>query len=330
MNADWLGKPYYSLDAFFKATYGEKCYKIALNAGLTCPNRDGRVSLGGCAFCSTGGSGDFAMPIAASSIEEQLAKGRAFLQNKKTGRLFVAYFQAYTNTYGPISYLEDIFTAALALPDIVGISIATRPDCLGDEVLALLVRLREKYPDKFIWVELGLQTIHEKTAIRINRGFPLSVFEQAVSALTARDIPFIVHLILGLPGETFADMEGSCSYLNSIPTAMGAVIPFGVKLQLLHILRGTPLGEDYAAGRLNDLALLNKDAYIELLIRCLELLNPDIIIHRLTGDGPRELLLAPFFSLNKRDVLNTLHQQMKQQNTYQGRCFHHAGTADFI
>lgn len=330
MNTDWLGKPYYSLDAFFKAAYGEKCYKIALNAGLSCPNRDGRVSFGGCAFCSAGGSGDFAMSIDASSIEEQLAKGRTFLQTKKTGRLFVAYFQAYTNTYGPISYLEDIFTAALALSDIVGISIATRPDCLGDEVLALLVRLREKYPDKFIWVELGLQTIHEKTAIRINRGFPLSVFEQAVSALTERDIPFIVHLILGLPGETFADMEGSCSYLNNIPTAMGAVIPFGVKLQLLHILRGTPLGEDYAAGRLNNLALLNKDAYIELLIRCLELLNPDIIIHRLTGDGPKELLLAPLFSLKKRDVLNTLHQKMKQQNTYQGRCFHHAGTTDFI
>lgn len=331
MKSDWLLKPYYSLDAFLKHTYGEKCYKIALDAGLSCPNRDGRLSTGGCIFCSAGGSGDFAVRADAPSIEEQLQKGRALFHDKKTGSLFIAYFQAYTNTYAPVSYLWEIYTAALAVSDIIGISIATRPDCLGEDVLALLKELKKLYPDKFIWVELGLQTIHEKTLRFLNSGLTLSDFEAAVTALDALEIPVIVHVILGLPGETAEDMYATCSYLNHIPKADAegeTITPFGIKLQLLHVLKNTPLGAMYLAGSLKHFAPLSMEVYLEILIHCLELLSPDIVIHRLTGDGPRALLLAPLWSLDKRKVLNTLHKTMRQNNTYQGRYYDDAGSAD--
>lgn len=339
MNTDWLGRPYYSLDAYLKHTYGEKCYKIALDANLSCPNRDGRTKTGGCLFCSAGGSGDFAQKTDASSVSEQLLKGRALFQKKKTGSRFIAYFQAYTNTYGPVSYLREIYTAALSLSDIVGISIATRPDCLGPDILALLKELKDLYAEKFIWIELGLQTIHEETASFLNRGYSLPVFEQAMTALSLLHIPVIVHVILGLPGETRAAMYETVDYLNHIPLWRGAksfcdssavctLKPFGVKLQLLHLLRGTALGELYETGRIPNFSVLTKEEYLMLLIHCLELLSPDIVIHRLTGDGPEKLLLAPLWSLNKRDVLNTLHKIMRQRNTYQGRCFYDAGYAD--
>lgn len=321
MNTDWLGKPYYSLDAYIKNTYGEKYYKIALDAGLTCPNRDGRISTGGCIFCSRGGSGDFAVKAGGSSIEEQLQQGRTLFHEKKTGSRFIAYFQAYTNTYGPLSYLQDIYKAALSLPEVAGISIATRPDCLAPEILALLGELMTLYPEKFIWVELGLQTMHEDTAAFIRRGYPLSVFEDAMGALAALSLPVIVHVILGLPGETPARMYETCSYLNSLH-------PFGIKLQLLHILRDTALGDAYLDGTLPDFTVLSQEAYTDILIHCLEILSPDIVIHRLTGDGPKDLLLAPLWSCNKRNVLNTLHKTMKQRGTYQGRCFYDAGSAD--
>lgn len=321
MHTDWLSKPYYSIDAYCKHTYGEKYYKIALNAGLSCPNRDGRISTGGCIFCSKGGSGDFAVKTDVKSIQSQLLAGRALFHGKNTGSRFIAYFQAYTNTYGPVSYLRDIYTAALRLPDVAGISIATRPDCLGCEVLSLLQEIKAAFPDKFIWVELGLQTIHEDTAKFINRGFSLSVFEEAVSALDALHIPVIVHVILGLPGEGPARMYETCEYLNHIK-------PFGMKLQLLHILRDTPLAEKYLRGEIPDFQVLAQETYTDILMHCLELLDPDITIHRLTGDGPKDLLIAPLWSLNKRNVLNTLHKTMRQQNTYQGRCFHDAGCAD--
>ncbi len=321
IHADWLSKPYYSLDAYCKHTYGEKYYKIALNAGLSCPNRDGITGTGGCIFCSKGGSGDFAARTDADSIQSQLLAGRALFHGKNTGSRFIAYFQAYTNTYGPVSYLRDIYTAALRLPDVAGISIATRPDCLGREVLDLLQEIQTAFPDKFIWMELGLQTMHEDTAAFINRGFSLPVFEEAVSALDALRIPVIVHVILGLPGETPARMYETCDYLNRIK-------PFGVKLQLLHILRDTALAEKYLHGEIPGFQALTQEAYTDILIHCLELLCPDITIHRLTGDGPKELLIAPLWSLNKRNVLNTLHKTMRQQNTFQGRCFHDAGRAD--
>lgn len=346
MKEFWLGKPYYSLDAFFKNTYGEKYYKIALNGGFSCPNRDGTLSTGGCIFCSAGGSGDFATPTDASSIEAQLLAGQNLLKGKNTGRRFIAYFQAYTNTYGPVSYLRDVYTAALSLPDVSGISIATRPDCLGREVLTLLAELKALYPDKFIWVELGLQTIHEKTTLFLNSGFTLADFEQAMTNLYLLDIPVIVHLILGLPGETPAQMYETCAYLNRIPTADALSVsgsdaahchllphtlrPFGVKLQLLHILKHTPLGDMYLSGKLTGFSALSLEEYTDIVIHCLEILSPDITVHRLTGDGPKDLLIAPLWSLNKRNVLNTLHKTMLKRGTYQGRCFYDAGSTHSV
>lgn len=309
-----MDKPYYSLDAYCKNTFKHKCYKIALNAHMTCPNRDGTLDTRGCIFCSAGGSGDFAVPTsvgceAVLDIRTQLEAGKKLFGDKKIGDHFIAYFQAYTNTYAPLSYLEEVYFAALSTPEVCGISIATRPDCMSDDVLALFKSLRHRFPEKFIWVELGLQTMHEDTARYIRRGYELPVFEQAVKRLHALDIPVITHVILGLPGETPDMVNKTIGYLNTLPI-------WGIKLQLLHVLKNTDLATDYLAGKF---ATLEKDEYLTLLIHCIELLRPDIVIHRVTGDGPKNLLIAPTWSLNKRDVLNSLHQRMRQLNTYQGR-----------
>ena len=317
-NTDWHGKPYYSLDAYLKNQYGHKCYKIAINAGMTCPNRDGTLDTRGCIFCSAGGSGDFA--ATGKTIGIQLERGKALFGDKNIGQHYIAYFQAYTNTYGPVEYLQSIYREALSHEDVCGISIATRPDCLGEEVLNLLQELQAQFPQKFIWLELGLQTIHAQTADYIRRGYPLSCFEKAVKGLTARNIPIIVHVILGLPGETPEMIYETIRYLNTF-------MPFGIKLQLLHILEGTDLATEYKNGTIRT---YEKDEYLDVLIKSLELLSPDIVIHRLTGDGPKDLLLAPRFSLNKRDVLNSLHRQMKLTNTYQGRLFHATGPIDTL
>ncbi|MBE5875072.1 MAG: TIGR01212 family radical SAM protein [Lachnospiraceae bacterium] len=319
-----MDKPYYSLNAYCKNTLKHKCYKIALNAHMTCPNRDGTLDTRGCIFCSAGGSGDFAVPTSAdchkafSDIHAQLEAGKKLFGDKKIGEHYIAYFQAYTNTYAPLSYLEEIYFAALSTPEVCGISIATRPDCLPDDVLALFKSLRRRFPEKFIWVELGLQTIHEETAHYIRRGYELPVFEQAVTRLQALDIPVITHVILGLPGETPDMVRETIRYLNTLPI-------WGIKLQLLHVLKDTDLATDYLAGKF---ATLEKDEYLTLLIHCIELLRPDIVIHRVTGDGPKNLLIAPTWSLNKRDVLNSLHQRMRQLNTYQGRLCAAASSQD--
>ena len=315
---NWHGKPYYSLDAYLKNHYGHKCYKIALNASLTCPNRDGTLDTRGCIFCSAGGSGDFA--ASGESIDLQLEQGKTYFGDKNIGGHYIAYFQAYTNTYGPIEYLRKIYTDALSHKDVCGISIATRPDCLGDDVLQLLQDLQAQFPHKFIWIELGLQTIHAQTAGYIRRGYPLSCFEEAVKELNARNIRYIVHVILGLPGETPDMIYETIQYLNTCK-------PFGIKLQLLHILEGTDLAIEYKSGAIRT---YEKEEYLDILIKSLELLSPDIVIHRLTGDGPKELLLAPLWSLNKRDVLNSLHRNMKLANNYQGRLFHATGSIDTI
>ena len=301
---------YYSLNDYLKNTYGEKIYKIAIDAGLSCPNRDGKIDTKGCIFCSAGGSGDFAVSRKDfPSVSKQLEAGIALFSGKNVGNRFIAYFQAYTNTYGPLDYLENIFSEALSHPLVAGISIATRPDCLGDEVLSLLARLKVQYPDKFIWVELGLQTIHEDTALYIRRGYPLSVFEKALSDLKVLDISVIVHVILGLPGETNHMVLQTIQYLNHLPV-------FGIKLQLLHVLKNTDLATDYLAGQFET---LSKEDYMSLLIDCLKLLSPEIVIHRLTGDGPKDLLIAPTWSLYKRDFFNTLHRHLKQTGEYQGQ-----------
>lgn len=319
----WHGKPYYSLDAYCKNTFHHKCYKIALNAHMTCPNRDGTLGTQGCIFCSRGGSGEFAVSsftqgtkdasLEANDIQAQLQAGLQLFGDKKIGKHFIAYFQAYTNTYAPLSYLKQIYTLALSNPDICGISIATRPDCLPDETLLLLSELKKQFPHKFIWIELGLQTIHAKTATYIRRGYSLNVFETALSKLQDIDIPVIVHVILGLPGESNEMQLETINYLNSKKI-------FGIKLQLLHILKDTDLALEYYNGQV---PTLTKEDYLNLLIQCIEHLSPDIVIHRVTGDGPKESLIAPLWSLNKRDVLNSLHKRMGETNSFQGKHYSH-------
>lgn len=299
---DWHGKPYYSLDAWCKNTYQHKCYKVALNAHMSCPNRDGTLGTRGCIFCSEGGSGDF-----AGDLESGIRKIADKLPDM-ISPCIIAYFQAYTNTYAPRSYLEKVYTEALSFPLVCGISIATRPDCLPDEVLDLLSSLKERFPDKFIWIELGLQTIHQRTADFIRRGYELPYFEAAMTHLNAIGIPVIVHVILGLPDETKAQMLETVQYLN-------AFHPFGIKLQLLHVLENTDLADCYRNG---DFDVLTKDVYLEIVTDCLEVLSPDIVVHRVTGDGPKKILIAPQWSADKRDVLNSLHALMKKKNARQG------------
>ena len=305
---DWNGKPYHSLDFMLRERFGEKVYKVTLDGGMTCPNRDGKLGNRGCIFCSEGGSGDFAADRKLS-VNEQIESQIALLSAKRPIRKYVAYFQAYTNTYAPVEYLRKIFTEALAHPKVVALSIGTRPDCLGEDVLELLAELNRVKP---VWVELGLQTIHEGTAEYIRRGYPLSCFEEAVRALRERGIEVIVHTILGLPGESREDILETMKYLNERDIQ-------GIKLQLLHVLRGTDLAEDYLAGKFQT---LEREEYLELVIACLEHLDPRIVIHRITGDGPKELLIAPLWASRKREVLNLLHHKMKEESRWQGRLFH--------
>lgn len=331
-----MDKPYYSLNDYFQKEYGEKCYKIAIDAGLSCPNRDGKIGYGGCTFCSAGGSGDFAVSRKVGTIAEQIEAGLALFGDKKVGDRFVAYYQAYTNTYGELSHLEALYRDGLSHPQIIGISIATRPDCITPEIVDLLAKLKQEYDPKFIWIELGLQTCHERTADFIHRGYPLGVFESAMATLSAAGIPVIVHVILGLPGETAEDMYQTITYLNGFR-------PFGVKLQLLHILQHTQLAAQYgftkestddtfthfpADTALPPFHVLELEEYIDIVIHCLELLHPNIVIHRLTGDGPKEILLAPKWSLNKRNVLNTLHKILRRRQTYQGRMYYDSRSAN--
>lgn len=302
---NWNGKPYHSLDYMLRERFGEKVYKVTLNGGMSCPNRDGKLGHHGCIFCSAGGSGDFAAD-ASLSITEQIDSQIEILSKKRPIQKYIAYFQAYTNTYAPVEYLERIFTEAISHPGVAALSVGTRPDCLGEDVLALLDRLNHVKP---VWVELGLQTIHERTAEYIRRGYPLSCFDEAAAALRRRGIDVIVHTILGLPGESRKDILETMEYLN------GKDIQ-GIKLQLLHVLKGTDLALDYARGAFQ---VYEREEYLDLLIACLEHLDPSIVIHRMTGDGPKDLLIAPLWASRKREVLNLLHHQMKERQSFQGK-----------
>ena len=301
----WNDKPYHSLDYELKSRFGEKVYRLALNGGMTCPNRDGTIGRGGCIFCSAGGSGDFAAP-ASLSITDQIHAGQKLLSAKRPVRKYIAYFQAFTNTYAPVPYLRSVFTEAIRQPEIEILAIATRPDCLEPPVVELLEELNRIKP---VWVELGLQTMHEKTAQYIRRGYPLSCFEQAVNELHRRGIPVVVHTILGLPGEGQEEVFATMDYLNGLSIS-------GIKLQLLHVLKNTDLAADYAAGKFE---VLEQEAYLTLVIDCLRRLRPDLVIHRVTGDGPGDLLIAPTWSQAKRTVLNELHHRMKEEHAYQGQ-----------
>lgn len=301
----WKEKPYHSLDYMLRERFGEKVYKVTLNGGMSCPNRDGKIGTRGCIFCSEGGSGDFAAP-ASLSITEQIDSQIALLSRKRPIEKYIAYFQAYTNTYAPVEYLRKIFTEALSHPKVVALSIGTRPDCLGDEVISLLSELNRKKP---VWIELGLQTIHPRTAVYIRRGYKLEVFENAVRNLRREGIEVIVHTILGLPKESREDILATMEYLNKQDIQ-------GIKLQLLHVLKGTDLASDYEN---NLFRVYERDEYIDLLIDCLEHLRPDLVIHRITGDGPKDLLIAPLWASRKREVLNLLHHEMSKTQSYQGK-----------
>ncbi|MFR2010853.1 MAG: TIGR01212 family radical SAM protein [Christensenellales bacterium] len=303
----WGEKPYYSLDYYLKKTFGEKTYKVALDGGMSCPNRDGTVSTGGCIFCSNGGSGDFAIKHNKdNNITKQIETAIAFLRakHKFVGNKFIAYFQSFSNTYAPVSYLEDIFSQAIKHPEVCALSIGTRPDCFNEDIYNLLEKLNKTKP---VWVELGLQTMHEKTAKLINRGYKLSVFENTVHELRKRNITVIVHVIIGLPGEKAADLYETIDYLNKMDIQ-------GIKLQLLHVLKNTAL-----ANMMGNFKILTLDEYIDILCECITRLSPDIVIHRLTGDGPKDLLIAPEWSKNKRLVLNTLSHELKVHEIYQGQ-----------
>lgn len=307
----WDQKRYHSLDYELKKTYGMKIYKLSLNGGMTCPNRDGSLDLRGCIFCSAGGSGDFAEKHTTSiTMQIEQAKQQVAAKLKEKDAVgYIAYFQAYTNTYAPVEKLRSIFLEAVSHPEVVLLSIATRPDCISPEVLSLLEEINLIKP---VWIELGLQTIHEKTADFIRRGYPLEVFETCVWRLKDAGIPVIVHTILGLPYETTEEIKNTMRYLSHLPIQ-------GIKLQLLHILKGTDLGMLYQQGALPE--PLSLEQYVDLVISCLEILPRELVIHRITGDGPRNLLLAPLWSSNKKLVLNSIQQQMKLRNTFQGKYF---------
>ena len=317
-------RPFYSLNQYYRERFGGKVYKLSLNGGMTCPNRDGTIDSRGCIFCSAGGSGDFASTAMVYSdrlnrnipdIPAQLEQARARVSAKikvKDFAGYIAYFQAYTNTYADVSYLEQLFLQVILQEDILGLSVGTRPDCLEPEKTALLSRLNRIKP---VFVELGLQTMHEDSARFIRRGYPLSVFEDTVNRLKAAGLSVVVHVILGLPGESREDMLATCRYLGELKVD-------GIKLQLLHILDGTDLAELYKRNfseNNNNFSIMSLDEYASLVVSIIEQLPPGMVIHRITGDGPKRILLAPLWSSDKKKVLNTITKEFVMQNTWQGK-----------
>ncbi|WP_308618014.1 TIGR01212 family radical SAM protein [uncultured Eubacterium sp.] len=289
---------YTTLNNYLKERFGEKVYKIALNGGFTCPNRDGKIGTRGCIFCSKGGSGDFA-ESPDLTITEQIDNGKKRLEKKIKNGKYIAYFQAFTNTYAPVEKLRAIYTEAIIHPDIVALSIGTRPDCLGDDVLALLDELNKIKP---IFVELGLQTINENTARYIRRGYTLEVYDKAVADLHKIGINVVTHIILGLPGESKNDMLKSVEYACKVTD--------GIKLQLLHILKGTDLAKDYEQGKFEVLTL---EQYTEIIKECVQIIPENVVVHRLTGDGAKKDLIAPLWSADKKTVLNTISRALKDE-----------------
>ncbi len=300
---------YHSFNEFAKQEYGMKLYKLALDADRTCPNRDGTCGSRGCIFCSGNGSGDFAADQRLG-ITEQLAMAKKQIQKKlpKESVGYIAYFQAFTNTYGTVEEMEPLFLEAISDPSVKILSIATRPDCLPEDILTMLERLQKRIP---VWIELGLQTAKEETAGYIRRGYKNDVYERAVNELKKRHISVITHVILGLPGESMEDMLNTIDYVGHTDTQ-------GIKLQLLHVLKGTDLAAEYKAGAVRTMEL---SEYINVLELCIRHLPRSMVIHRLTGDGPKRLLIAPEWSGNKRMVMNTIIREFYQRNVEQGSLY---------
>ncbi len=309
-------RPYYSANQYYRELFGQKAYKLSLNGGMTCPNRDGTLGTRGCIFCGASGSGDFAQDPALP-VSEQIDRSVAMISAKYSGGKYIAYFQSFTGTYAPLSRLRDIFIPAIEDSRIAGLSVATRPDCLEDCKIAFLKKLSTRKP---VWVELGLQTINEATARYIRRGYELPVFEDALLRLERAGLPATVHVIIGLPGENRDDCLRCAEYLAA------KKVP-GVKLQLLHVLKGTDLASDYKAGLFKT---MERDEYIRTVVDMLELLPPDTVIHRLTGDGPRRDLIAPMWSTDKKNILNMINREFKIRNTYQGRKYRNGRIDDAL
>lgn len=295
------------LNAYLNERFGCKVYKLSLDGGMTCPNRDGTLGTRGCIFCGARGSGDFAVKT-GRDVAVQLDAARRVVAGKARRAKYIAYFQSFTNTYAPVEELEPLYTAAMAPDDVVALSVATRPDCVPDDVLALLARLNAWKP---VWVELGLQTIHPSTAAYIRRGYDLACFDGCVRRLRAAGIEVIVHMILGLPFETPRMMYETASYIGKSDVQ-------GVKLQLLHVLRDADLAEAYAAGAFPSLTLAK---YVELLAGCIRRLPEDMVIHRLTGDGAKKSLIAPLWSADKKRVLNTINAYFEREDVRQGELY---------
>ena len=298
----------YMLNDFLKEKFNEKIYKVSLDGGFTCPNRDGKVSRGGCIFCSENGSGDFTA-TKLKSIHAQIEEQIDLVSKKYKGDKYIAYFQNFTNTYAEVSYLRKIYQEALSHEKIVGLAIATRPDCLGDDVLELLAELNKK---TFLWVELGLQTVNDDVAKYFNRAYETEIYKEASEKLNRLNIKFVTHIIIGLPKEENDDYLKTAIFAQNCGT-------WGIKLHLMYVVKNTPLEKLYLNG---DLKVNTKEEYLEKVINVLENISPEIVIHRLTGDGDRETLVAPLWSIKKIDVLNSIHKELKRRNTYQGKLYY--------
>lgn len=296
-------KHYYSLNEFYRNKYGKKVYKLSINGGMTCPNRDGKINTGGCIFCSSGGSGEFASsPLL--SITQQLEIAKSKISSKTKDNAYIAYFQPYSNTYGNIEYLEKIYSEAIYYNEIVGLSIATRPDCLGNNILHLLDKMNKVKP---VCVELGLQTIHKSTSDYIRRGYELEVYDEAVKNLHNIGIEVVTHLIIGLPNESYEMIYESVKYVGKVTD--------GIKLQLLHVIKGTDLAEDYYNKKFEVLSL---EHYTDIICNSIELLPENVVVHRITGDGDKRTLIAPLWSGDKKKTLNYINGEMNRRNIIQG------------
>ncbi|MEG1003963.1 MAG: TIGR01212 family radical SAM protein [Clostridium sp.] len=307
MIKEWNGKRYHSLNYFLRDKFNEKVFKISLDGGFSCPNRDGTISKGGCLFCSESGSGDYAGDRALS-ITKQFCDVKEMMNKKWKEGKYIAYFQAFTNTYAPVEELRKKYDEALKQEGVVAIAIATRPDCLNDEVIDLLEEINK---DFYVWVELGLQTVSDETARKINRGYKLDVYEDATRRLKEKNIDFVTHCILGLPGETKEDMLKSVDYIAHSGSK-------GIKFHLLHLMENTPMVKLYERG---ELQFLSQDDYIDLICKSVAMLPEEMVVHRLTGDAPRELLIGPMWSLKKWEVLNAIDKALIDNEVYQGRDF---------
>lgn len=298
-------KRYYDLKSYWRNLFGCNVHKLAIDAGFTCPNRDGHVATGGCIFCDGRGS-TLRQHGELPSIADQIASGKKYY--KPSASKFIAYFQTFTNTYAPVAGLQALYDEALAEEDVIGLSIGTRPDCLGSDVIELLSGYAKKH---HIWVELGLQSIHDKTLQLINRGHNFQQFLDAVTALSGRGLNICVHIIIGLPGESDEDILKTAKTLATLPIQ-------GIKIHSLLALDGTPMGELYKNG---SIPMISKEKYVALTADVLEVLPPEIVIQRLTADGYRDIFLAPVWAGNKLDVLNSINKELERRDSYQGKYY---------